>query len=155
MKKLLIIGIGALMLTTCILAYSFYLHGIDTEYAIRYSQIFGSYDINRVDKYLNEETVISYNGQSGSYKELRENVIHAFRNKQFTMAENSSYGHRTNSLFNRVYEVNVQSYVNHNNKSIEVPITMRLEVNGINKFSVKSLSSNNDFFGYLFFGINH
>ncbi|MDD5704233.1 MAG: hypothetical protein PHU23_19535 [Dehalococcoidales bacterium] len=153
MRKLFFVSIGAIVVIIGLVAYYFYLQGIDTRYAIKHSQVFGSYDINQVDKYLNEETVISYNGVSKSYKELRENVINAFENKEFKMVEDSSYGHGNNRFIDGVQEVNIQSWVDYNNKSIEVPIVMRLEIKGINKFSVKSLSSNNDFFGYLFFGI--
>ncbi len=154
MKKLIFIGIGAIVLITSILAYGFYLQSIDTRYAIMYSQVFGSCDINKVDKYLNEETIISYNGVSKSYKEIRGNVINAFKNKKYEMVENSLYGSGNSSFFSRTHLVNIQSYVDDSNKSFEVPIIMGIEIKGINKFSVKSLSSHHDFFGYLFFGID-
>lgn len=150
MKKLIFIGIGAIMLITSILAYGFYLQSIDTRYTIMYSQVFGSCDINKVDKYLNEETIISYNGVSKSYKEIRGNVINAFKNKKYEMVENSSYGSGNSSFFSRTHLVNIQSYVDDSNKSFEVPIIMGIEIKGINKFSVKSLSSHHDFLDIYF-----
>lgn len=153
MKNLSFVGIGAIAVITGFVIYYFYLQGIDTRYAIKYSQVLGSYDINQVDKYLNEETVVSYDGVSKSYKELRKNVINAFEKKGFKMIENSSYGSGNNKFLGGVQEVYIQSYVDYNNKSREVPVIMQIKIKGINKFIVKSLSSNDDFFGYLFFGI--
>ena len=155
MKKLIFVGIGVIVITTGLLSYYIYLQGIDTKYAIKYAQIFASYDIKQVDQYLDKETIISYNGTSKTYKHLRENVIKAFGARKFKITEYSSYGCGNNKFVNRVQEVNIQSYVSYNNKSLEVPIIMQLEIIGLNKFKVKSLSSNDKFFGYLFFGIDY
>jgi len=54
---------------------------VDTKYAIRYAKVLDSYDIREMDEYLNEETLLTYNGVTKSYKELRDNVIHAFEEK--------------------------------------------------------------------------
>lgn len=153
MRRYIIIGICSIIVITCFLTYYYFIQGVDTKYAITYSEVFGSYDIRQVDQYLNEETIITYKGVSASYKELRENVVHAFKTKKFRMLENSSYGSDNQKNLDGVQEVHIESYVEFDNKSYEVSVIMMLETKGINKFSVKSLSSNDEFFGYLFFGI--
>ncbi len=153
MKKVIFIGFGVIIVIICSITY--YLKGIDTKYAKKYAQIFGSFDIKQVDQYLDEETIITYNGTSRMYKHLRENVIAAFEARKFKMLDGSSYGSGNNKFANGVQEVNIQSYVSFNNKSLEESIIMELEIIGLNKFKVKSLSSNDNFFGYLFFGIDN
>ncbi|HEX9062272.1 MAG TPA: hypothetical protein VF941_19045 [Clostridia bacterium] len=156
MKRVIFACVGAITVIIGIaLYYFFYLQSIDTKFAIKYSQVFGSYDINQVDQYLNKETIISYKGLSGTYGQLRNNVISAFKEHKFKMADGSSYGSGNDKFINGVQEVNIQSYVIYKDGSTEVPITMQLEKNGINKFTVKSLSNDDDFFGYLFFGIKN
>ncbi len=152
MKKLIFVSSGVIVVIISCIAYYSYLQGIDTKYAIKYAQVFGSYDIKQVDQYLDEETIISYDGTSKTYKHLRENVIEAFKVRKFKMLEDSSYGSGNDKFVSGIQEVNIQSYVNYNKNNFEVPIIMQLEIKGLNKFEVKSLSSNHEFFGHLFFG---
>lgn len=153
MKKV-VIGFGVLVVVIfCIMLYFTYIFHIDTKYAINYSKVLGSYDINQVDRFLNEDTAITYKDFSQTYKELRVNVINAFKEHNFNINEKSSYGHGNNDFIDGVQFVGIQSYVTIDNKNIEVYIEMQLEKIGFNKFKIKSLSSDNEFFGYLFFGI--
>lgn len=152
MKKYIYICISISVIIIGFIIYYIFLQGVDTRYAIKYSQIFSSYDIKQVDQYMTEDTIISYNGISKTYGQLRHNISVAFESKNFKMQDGSSYGSGDNKFINGVQVVNIQSYVDHNNQSIEVPIIMQLEKKGINKFAVRSLSSDSEFFGYLFFG---
>lgn len=150
MKKLIIVVVLILVLSAVV--YFLYLQGIDTKYATAYSKCFGSFEISQVDKFLKDSTAITYKGKTSTYKDLRANIINAFSEKKFNMSEGSSYGSGNNRFINGVQTIGVQSYVNYNNKSVEVYIEMQLRKVGFSRFEVKSLSCNDDFFGYLFFG---
>lgn len=149
-KKIILTGI-TILLIIIIMWYYVYLLGIDTKYATKFSQVFGSYNIKRVDQFLNKETAISYRGITKTYEQLRNNVMVAFEERRFKMSEGSSYGNGNNKFVNGVQEIQIQSYVIYDDISYSVPITMRLKIKGINKFMVKSLSSDAAFFGYLFY----
>ena len=151
MKKM-VLGISILMVMIIFTFYLYHLQSIDTKYAINYAKVFGSYDINQVDLYLSSSTAITYQGTTKTYEELRDNVINAFHDKNFSMAEDSSYGHAENSFIDKVQIVGIQSYVDCTNDHEEVYIKMLLERKGINTFSIKALSSDDEFFGYLFYG---
>ena len=155
MKKLIIIGIVVVIIAIISFVLQFvYLQGIDTKYAIEYSKRLGSHDISQIDTFLNEYTTLTYKGETKMYKELRPNIITAFNEKKFIMAKDSSYGHGTNYFIARIQTIKIQSYINLDGKSVENYIEMQLEKTGFKKFRVKSLSSDDEFFGYLFFGIS-
>lgn len=153
-KKFIILGIVVIVVVMIGFAlYYIYLQGVDTKYAIKYSKCVGSYDISQVDAFLDDDTAITHKDETKTYKELRPNVITAFNEKKFSMANDSSYGSGNNSFVDGVQIVKIQSYVNLDGKSVEVYIEMQLEKTGFNSFRVKSLSSNDAFFRRLFFGI--
>jgi len=111
---------------------------IDVKYATKYSNVFASYDIKQVDAYLNESTIITYKGISKTYGELRENVVNAFKEKNFSMTPGSSYGHGNNKFVNGVQEVGILVYVDYSkNENNDESVTMQLEKRGLNKFTVK------------------
>ena len=152
-KYIIIIAITLVAIVLVIVVSQFFIPGVDaTAYAIEYSKVFGSYDIDKVDEYLNELTVITYRGTSKTYKELRTNIISAFNEKKFIMTNDSSYGSGKGGFVDGVQTVRMQSYVDLDGKSIEVYIEMQLEKTGLSSAKIKSLSSDNEFFGYLFFG---
>lgn len=124
---------------------------VDTDYAIKYSEVFGSYDINEVDKYLDEDTLIVYKGMTKTYKELRNNIIKAFNEKKYVM-HNDSYGHGNNKFVDGIQEIGVLTYVEYNEKRSE-DVILELERKGLFSYRIRSLKSEGRFFGYLFFGI--
>lgn len=151
MKKIFIGVVTVIFVILFGILYLLYLCTIDTKYAIKYSKVMGSYDIAQVDAFLNEDTMIIYKDASKKYKELRNNIIKAFDEKIFYMAEDSSYGHGKDFYGNTNQTIGIQSTVTIGDKNIEVYIEMKLKQVGINTFKIESLCSNNEFFGYLFF----
>ena len=125
---------------------------IDTKYATKYAQVFGSYDIGNVDKYLNSETLITYNGITDTYGNLRNNVIKAFEMKEYKMTEGYSYGHGDDIFINGIQNIGIQSYVDSDKYSSNF-VSMDIERRWFIFYRVKTMSSNDDFFAYLFFGM--
>lgn len=150
MKKVFLItsSIIALLL---VLGIYIYAQKIDTIYAIRYARVFGSYDINEVDRYLNEDTLLTYKGLTDSYKNLRKNVIIAFGERVYDMPEGSSYGSGNDCFIDGIQTVDIQAYVDSNTYSSEF-VSMEIRRKWLVSYEVVSLTSNDDFFGYLFFG---
>ena len=123
---------------------------VDTKMAIKYAVVLGSYDIAKVDKYLNDKTMITYNGASKTYKELRDNVIAAFEKKEYEMSEGSSYGSRQpGNPLKRVQKVGIQAYATSDYHSDYVE--MGIERHWLFFFKVKSLKSDDSLFGHIFF----
>lgn len=129
-----------------------YSRTVDTEYAIKYSEVFGSYNIDKVDKYLKENTQISYQGKTKTYKELRKNLVEAFNEKKYIMPQKSSYGHGDDKFVNNIQEVWVLTFVEYKNKLSE-DVLMEIERKGLFSYSIRSIKGDGSFFGYLFFGI--
>lgn len=149
-KNVLILGLVILVAIAIIICV--YLEKIDTKYAIEYAQVFGSYDIKKVDRYLNEETLITYGEVTDTYKNLRDNVISAFKKKEYEMSNDSSYGHGADCFISRIQTIGIQVYINSKEYSSEF-VSMELERQMLVNYRIKSLTSIDDFFGYLFFGI--
>lgn len=152
MKTKMIIGIIIFVIVIGGLLSYFYQRQIDTLYAVRYGEVFGSYDIQEVDRYLNSETLITYKGETKTYSELRENVILAFSKREYEMPEDSSYGHGNDKFINGIQEVGINSYII-SDKHYSNGLQMEIERIGFFFFKVKSIQSEDEFFGYLFFGI--
>lgn len=144
-----IILIFALILVLCVRMYE---SKIDTKYAIEYSRVFGSYDIKEVDQYLNEETLITYHDMTDTYKNLRNNVIAAFDEKKFTMPPGASYGHGDDFFIFGVQTIGIQTNVDSELYSSDY-VSMELRRKWLIFYEVESMVSSDDFFGYLFFGI--
>ena len=151
MKTKIIIGVIILIITGIFLNY-FYQKQIDTLYAVRYGEVFGSYEIKKVDCYLNDATLITYNGETKTYKELRENIISAFSRREYEMKIGSSYGHGNDKFVNNVQEIGINSYIISENH-YSIGLQLELERVYFFFFKVKSIKSDDEFFGYLFFGI--
>jgi len=140
------------MVIIIIISVLVYSKKVDTKYAIEYAQVFGSYDIKRVDRYLNKQTQITYGGVTETYEMLRENVLVAFEEKLFEMPMGSSYGHGNDLFISGIQRIGIQSYVTSAKYSSEF-VSMEIERHWYVSYSVKSITSDDDFFGYLFFGI--
>jgi len=126
---------------------------VDTKYAIRYAKVLDSYDIREMDEYLNEETLLTYNGVTKSYKELRDNVIHAFEEKKYSMSD--SYGHAYG--FDRLFlegisEIGMQVYVEPYCDYYSDYAEMELQCQWLFFYKVKSIKSEDSLFGHIFFG---
>ena len=155
MKKMVIITViivFALLIITAIL-YAAYTSTIDTEYAKKYSEVFGSYEIGQVDKFLDTNTTLSFQEETQTYAELRPNVTKAFDEKRYSMEQKSSYGHGDDNLVNGIQKVEVSTFVDYKDKVSE-EISMEIERKGLFSYRVKSLKCDGEFFGYLFFGID-
>lgn len=151
MKKILSFVVVGLLLIIGITAYFVYIDKVDTIYAINYAKCFSNYDIAQVDNFLDASTLITYKGTTKKYGELRENVISALQDKRFIMTDSSSYGHG-DGFSKGFQEVGIENFVEIYGKTSEVYIKMTIKQSGIINFSIDSLSSNDEFFGYLFFG---
>ena len=149
--KIYLVIIILLVVTISAGFYCVYLYKIDTIYATRYNEVFGSYDINKVDEYLNSETQIIYKGETKTYKELRENIQSAFQEREYEMPKGSSYGHGNNKFVDGIQKIGIQSYIK-SDKHYSDGLQMEIEHVGIFSVRVKSLQSDEDFFGYLFYG---
>ena len=151
MKKLIFAALS-IIAVSLIAGIYIYAGKVDTKYAIEYAQVFGSYDIRRVDQYLNEDTVITFDEYSDTYKNLRGNVIAAFEEQKYTMGEGSSYGHGDDVYNNGVQTVGIQTYIDSELYSSDY-VSMELKRRWFVCYEVQSLTSSDDFFGYLFFGV--
>jgi uncharacterized membrane protein len=151
MRKFILIVVLIIVVAIAIIIYV-YSKKVDTKYAIEYAQVFGSYDIKKVDQYLNEDTLITYGGVTETYKNLRDNVVVAFEEKQYEMPNDSSYGHGDDHFVNGVQTIGIQAYINSGEYFSEF-VSMEIERHWIVFYNIKSLTSSDDFFGYLFFGI--
>ncbi len=152
MKKTVLVTIVFLVLIALFVCFHIRSKKVDTEYAIEYAKTFGSYDIKKVDQYLKEDTRITYNEKTDTYKNLRDNVIAAFDEKQYTMASDSSYGHGNDTFADGIQTIGIQTYVDSKLYSSEY-VSMELKRKWLVFYEVESISSSDDFFGYLFFRI--
>ena len=151
MKKFILI---AIVVAIVVLIVSIYVYSkrVDTKYAIEYAQVFGSYEIKKVDQYLAKETLITYNGVTDTYENLRGNILSAFEEKLYELPKDSSYGHGDDAFIKGIQTIGIQVYVNSTEYSNEF-VSMELERRWGISYNIRSITSNDDFFGYLFFGI--
>lgn len=149
-KKFYILLLTAVLITLY-LVYILFLNRVDTRYAVDFSNVFSTYDINSIDNYLTDKTIIKCNKKRATYAELRNNVELACTEKKYHF--DSSYGHGNNKFKNNIQEVTVYLFGKLNNESIgEVNILMNLKKTGFFKFEISSLECNEAIFEYLFYG---
>ena len=128
-----------------------FVNRIDTKYAVDFSNVFSTYDINRIDSYLTNETVIICNNKYAKYAELRKNVKVACKERKYQFE--SSYGHGNNKFKNNVQEITVYLYGKLNEQNLnEVNVLMCLKKTGWFKYEIVSLECDDDIFEYLFYG---
>lgn len=151
-KMSIIISIAFLIVILCFIGVQrIYLKSVDTKYATNYSKAIGGYNIDEVDKYLDKDTQIIYNGMTKPYSELRDNLKKAFDDKEFNMPQQSSYGHGNDKFIDSVQEVWVITFVEYKEKLNE-DVLLEIERKGLFSCRIKSIRSEGRFFGYLFFG---
>lgn len=149
-KTILIISFITVLL---VLIYVYYINSIDTRYAINFSKTFMNYDIQEIDKYLSNETIIICNGKKDTYENLRANVILACNEKKYLFEKDSSYGYGDNKFINGIQHININLYGKLNGRDMgECNIAMKLKRNGILNFMVDSLACDEQIFEYLFYG---
>ena len=150
MKKLYILLLP-IALIVLYLSYILFVNTIDTKYAIDFSNVFSTYDIDKINHYLTDETIIICNNKRAKYAELRNNVEIACREKRYRF--DSSYGHGNNTFKNSVQEITVYLYGTLDNKNIgEANVLMRLRRMGLFKFEIVSLECDEPIFEYIFCG---
>lgn len=151
MNKKLYILLSAVVLIVLYLSYILFMNGVDTKYAVDFSNVFSTYDINSINNYLTDETIISCNNKHAKYAELRNNVELACRERKYQF--DSSYGHGNNKFKNNVQEITVYLFGKLNNESMgEINVLMSLRKTGFLKFEITSLECNEVIFEYLFYG---
>ena len=74
MNKKFYILLLTVILTALYSAYILFLNRVDTRYAVDFSNVFSTYDINIIDNYLTDKTIIKCNKKHATYAELRNNV---------------------------------------------------------------------------------
>ena len=122
---------------------------VDTLYAIKYGEVLNSYDISQMDKYLNPDTEIIYQGRSNTYSSLRNNVETAFIEKLYI--HGSSYGHASPEFgINGELNIGIYAYVE-SDKYESTEVEMIIERTFWIFYRVKSIKSNDSFFGFFFF----
>lgn len=150
MKKLCI-WLLVVALTVASLGYVLFINRIDTKYAVNFSEVFSTYDMDKINYYLADETVIICNNKRTKYAELRGNVENACSEKKYRF--DNSYGHENNRLENNVREIRVYLYGTLDGKNIgEANVLMRLRKIGLFKFEIVSLECNEPVFEYIFYG---
>lgn len=151
MNKKLYILLSAIVLTFLYLGYILYLNRVDTKYAIDFSNVFSTYNIENINNYLNDETLIICNCRRAKYAKLRNNVENACSERKYQL--DSSYGHGNNKFKNNVQEITVYLFGKLDNERIgNVNILMSLRKIGLFKFEIVSLECNEPIFKYIFYG---
>lgn len=151
MNKKWYILLSAVVLFVLYLCYILFMNRIDTKYAVDFSNVFSTYDINSINNYLIDETIIICNSKHTKYAELRNNVEFACKERKYQFE--SSYGHGNNKFKNNVQKITVYLFGMLDGESIgEVNILMSLKKIGLFKFEIVSLECDEAIFEYLFYG---
>ncbi|MBR2743581.1 MAG: hypothetical protein IKD89_08330 [Clostridia bacterium] len=150
MKKVFVIVIVVLL----ILIYTFSLTQIDTKYAVRFGDVFSSYDIEKIDEYLSEDTIIICNGKSACYKEVRDNVYIACSESPRKFNIISSYGHGDDIFIFGPQKVEVFLGGDFKGNGFDIP-SLNIYVKQTSPFTFKitKLESDEPMFDYMFFGV--
>lgn len=154
-KKVIILIIIILVLFIFIITYIISLKRIDTKYAKNFSNVFGSYNIERVDRYLDNETIIKWKDKTATYSKLRDNVIQVFNEKEYKLTKDSSYGNGNDKFIDNVEKIFIEVHIFEDfggEKNKEMLVEMQIEKLGIYNYRVKLLESESMFFKRLFFG---
>ena len=155
MKKKLCITLIILVVAVIIFVfvYKVNISQIDTKYAVNFSKVFQTYDINVVDSYFTKDTCIIYNGKQTTYDKVRNNIVIACKEKKYNFSEGSSYGYGNDKFINGVQDVGIRLYGNLcGEKTGECKIKIKLRKTGLFSFEIESVESNDEIFGYIFFG---
>lgn len=149
-KKFYLLLIAVILFVSC-LCYILFLNRIDTKYAVDFANVFSTYDINNIDNYLTDETIIICNGKQAKYSELRNNVTIACNERKYQF--DSSYGHGNNKFKNDTQNITIYLFGKLDGKNIgEVNILMSLKRIGLFKFEIDTLECDEEIFEYIFYG---
>lgn len=153
-KKILLIILYLscfIFLCLVVFAYLFVESKMDTYYAIKYAEVFGGFDIDRVDRYLSEDTLIIYNDKADTYKNLRGNVISAFEDKKYRMS--NSYGSSMDEDFDlkKTRNVGIMAYAKSDLYDSDY-VEIELERRWLFFHKITAMTSQDTLFGYIFYG---
>lgn len=132
------IGVYVIEITKCfcIITYIAALHEI-------------AYDISQLDSLLDGNTAIIYKDSSKHYSSLRSNAKMAFEEGLYS--DSVSYGHASYELCtNGEQKIGIYAYVE-SDKYDSTEVEMVIERTFWIFYRVKSIKSNDSFFGYFFF----
>lgn len=144
--KLAVIAFSALLALFAAFSLWAGVNSSEKDIPLIYTAALGSYDIAKVDSFFDNDTQITCKGVTKTYKELRKNVIAAFEEKRFKMAEDCSYGDYSDGKYR------IESFVQLPDGSNECYVEIETQDTGFRKYRISSVECNHDFFGYLFFG---
>ncbi|WP_010251030.1 hypothetical protein [Acetivibrio cellulolyticus] len=153
-KRKIIIIIASVFILSCITIYLYIVQKtVDTKYATGFSEVLKTGDISVVDKYFDQNTVIICANKSGSYKELRKNIIKMFQdNRKFTI---TTYGHGDDKFTNSIQRVGITAVITdelQEKKWGDFPLSIEIEKFGVYGFKIKTVEFENEFLEELFFG---
>ena len=151
MKKIILMIFAVILLAAAAGGYYIYRITVDTEYAVKFSEVFDTYDINEIDKYFDEDTLFIYGQRQKTYKELRDNIKTACDKKYYKFY---SYGHGNNRFKNNRQTVLVR--LSGNIYGVEIGdfvFYMVLKRTGPFSFKIESVDCSEKLLGDLFFGI--
>ena len=120
-------------------------------YSIDYGKVFGSYDIDQVDQFINGNPQITYKNLSGIYEELRPNLIQAFEEKRFKNCRSRAeiYDESTDG---RDHYFWFYVRADFNGKEVWEFVELENERVGYCSYGITSIRCDDELFGYMFFG---
>ncbi len=150
MKRYTVFAVVAICLVGfCLLLFLILPTSFDADaVAYEFSEVFGSYDISRVDAYFDLDTEITCRNETKSYREIRENVIRAFQDKKFSMHEGMSYGTITTDCLSPFTAFVLWK----EDVSLELGPQMKIERVGNTDARIAAFVCDHPFCEYLFFG---
>ena len=150
--KQVIGSIVVIVIVAFAVGYVHYIKNIDTKFAVNFSEAFRNYNIDDVDRYLSEDTLIVCNGKSDTYGNLRENVIEACSEKKYLFEKGSSYGHGNDTFTDGIQYVDIKVYGKLEEMDMgECHVYMKLKREGFFHFKIDTIECDESIFEYLFF----
>lgn len=150
MKKIILTTLAVILLAAAAGGYYIYRITVDTRYAVKFSEVFDTYDINEIDKYFDEDTLFIYGQRQKTYKELRDNIKTACDKKCYKFG---SYGHGNDRFENNRQTVTLMLHATIYNEDITMETHMVLKRTGPFSFKIESVDCSEKLLGDLFFGI--
>jgi len=128
---------------------------IDTKYVREFSEVLKTGNINIVDKYFDNDTIIICGDKRGSYRELRNNIKKMFQNnREFTI---TTYGHGNDKFTKGIQKVGITAFITdelHEKAWGDFPLSIEIERFCVFGFRIKTVEFENEFLEEMFFGIN-
>ena len=153
MKKIIIIAVSLFVIFGVIMYGLYDFFTIDTRYATRFGNVLSNYNIEQTDEFFNDSTKIISSDKESTYRECRKNIVNAFREKNFHIYKNSSYGHGDNRFKNGIQKISIRLMGAYNDKTLgECIVTMKLKKKDMLNYTIESIESDSEFFRCIFFG---